>query len=146
MKRVGLIGHPDRAFAVAGDPERRLRLPWARGALRAVGHGGRRSWRRASAACATRDVLGANVTVPYKQAVMPYLDRLDALAEQTGAVNTIVNEDGRLAGYNTDVAGFEQALAAAGFSAEGQRVAVLGAGGAARAVGLVLVRAARRVD
>jgi shikimate dehydrogenase len=86
------------------------------------------------------DALGANVTVPHKQAVIPFLDTLDDLVWKTGAVNTVVNVDGRLTGYNTDVTGFEQALAATGFSAEGERVAVLGAGGAARAVGLVLVR------
>jgi shikimate dehydrogenase len=88
-----------------------------------------------------QDCLGANVTIPYKEAVIPYLDRLDALAERTGAVNTIVNEKGRLSGYNTDVVGFARALSEAGFLGKGQRAVVLGAGGAARAVGVALVEA-----
>jgi shikimate dehydrogenase len=139
MKRVGLIGHPiahslspavhDAAFAHYGRAER-YEL-WDTEASQLESRV--RSLRG-------EDFLGANVTVPHKQAVMPYLDGLDELAEQTGAVNTIVNERGRLAGYNTDVAGFEQALAATGFSIAGMRTVVLGAGGAARAVGLVLVR------
>ena len=49
---------------------------------------------------------GANVTVPYKEAVLAFTDRLDPLAEQVGAVNTLVREEGRFAGYNTDVYGF----------------------------------------
>src|SRR5947208_2312173 len=52
------------------------------------------------------DVFGANVTVPYKQAVIPHLDELDDDARALGAVNTIVNRDGRLFGMNTDVPGF----------------------------------------
>ncbi len=56
------------------------------------------------------DVLGANVTIPHKEAVAPLLDRLDEKAERIGAVNTIVNENGQLVGYNTDVAGFACAL------------------------------------
>jgi shikimate dehydrogenase len=139
MKQVGLIGHPiahslspaihDAAFAHYGREERYELWDTEASELEARVRELR-----------GEDSLGANVTVPYKQAVMPYLDRLDALAEQTGAVNTIVDESGRLAGYNTDVAGFEQALTATGSSIAGARTALLGAGGAARAVGLVLVR------
>ncbi len=87
------------------------------------------------------DCLGANVTVPHKEAVIPYLDELDAIAEKTGAVNTVVNRRGRLLGYNTDVSGFARALEEAGFSTQGQRAVLLGAGGAARAVGVALVEA-----
>jgi shikimate dehydrogenase len=83
--------------------------------------------------------LGANVTVPYKEAVLPYLDRLDGLAEQAAAVNTIVNEGGQLAGYNTDITGFAQTLRAVDFSPKGQHSVILGSGGVARAVGLALV-------
>jgi shikimate dehydrogenase len=72
---------------------------------------------------------------------MPYLDELDAVARETRAVNTVVNAGGRLVGSNTDIAGFAQALAGAGFSPQGKRTLILGAGGAARAVGFVLVRA-----
>jgi len=88
------------------------------------------------------DMLGANVTVPHKEAVIPMLDRLDERAERVGAVNTIVAKNGELAGHNTDVGGFARALRDdAGFDPRGRRTAVLGAGGAARAVAQVLVEA-----
>ena len=78
---------------------------------------------------------GANVTVPHKQAVMPFLDSLSDAARTIGAVNTIVVEDdGRLVGDNTDARGFAADLAAHGVEAAGRTVAVVGAGGAARAV------------
>jgi shikimate dehydrogenase len=85
------------------------------------------------------DCLGANVTVPHKQAVIPFLDELDPVATGAGAVNTIVRREGQLTGHNTDVAGFARALGEAGFDARGVRAAVLGAGGAARAVTLALI-------
>lgn len=84
--------------------------------------------------------LGANVTVPYKEKVVHLLDRVDGLAGVVGAVNTIVNEGGRLAGYNTDVEGFLAGLKEAGFEPMQKVVVVLGAGGAARAAGFALVR------
>jgi shikimate dehydrogenase len=78
---------------------------------------------------------GANVTVPYKETVIPFTERLDPLAEQVGAVNTLVWEEGRFAGYNTDVYGFLMGLEHAwGRAPAGARCLVLGAGGAARAV------------
>ena len=86
-------------------------------------------------------VLGINVTVPHKEAVIPYLDEVDDWATEAGAVNTIVNRDGRLTGHNTDGYGFLQGLKdGAGFEPAGQRVLVLGAGGAARGVVLALLR------
>jgi shikimate dehydrogenase len=87
------------------------------------------------------DVLGINVTVPHKQAVIPSLDEVDQWATEAGAVNTIVHRDGRLTGHNTDGYGFLRALReAGGFEPQGRRVLVLGAGGAARGVVLALVR------
>ena len=78
---------------------------------------------------------GANVTVPHKQEVLTLMDDLDPLADRVGAVNTIVNDEGRLTGYNTDVAGFAQALhRPLPSGAHGRRCLVAGAGGAARAV------------
>ncbi len=80
------------------------------------------------------DVLGANVTIPHKQRVLPYLDALAPAAEAIGAVNTIVRqEDGRLLGDNTDAAGFLHGLEGAGDLRAAPAV-VLGSGGAARAV------------
>ena len=67
-------------------------------------------------------LLGANVTVPHKQAVAPFLDKVSQAAQDTGAVNTIVNQEGRLTGHNTDVTGFLKALQVdAGFQAQGKR-------------------------
>ena len=87
------------------------------------------------------DVLGANVTVPHKEAVIPHLDEVDDWATSAGAVNTIVNRGGRLTGHNTDGSGFLRALGdASNFDPRGRRVLVLGAGGAARGVVLALIR------
>jgi shikimate dehydrogenase len=79
--------------------------------------------------------LGANVTVPHKEAALACLDALSDEAQRTGAVNTIVRRDGHLEGHNTDIAGFDAALREdGGFDPHGARALVLGAGGAARAV------------
>jgi shikimate dehydrogenase len=86
------------------------------------------------------EVLGINVTVPHKRAVIPVLDNVDQWATEAGAVNTIVHRDGRLSGHNTDGYGFLRALReAGGFEPQGRRVLVLGAGGAARGVVLALI-------
>jgi len=86
-------------------------------------------------------VLGANVTIPYKEAVMILLDDVDGLARDIGAVNSIVNRDGRLTGYNTDAEGFVRTLRQEGrFDPQGKQVVLLGAGGVAKAVSFVLVR------
>jgi shikimate dehydrogenase len=81
---------------------------------------------------------GLNVTIPHKVAVLALLDELDDMAENLGAVNTIVNHDGRLKGYNTDAAGFYQALLNEGIIPQGKNITILGAGGAARAVSFIL--------
>lgn len=84
--------------------------------------------------------IGANVTVPYKEAVLPLLDGVDDLARLVGAVNTIVKRDDKLLGFNTDVQGFAEALDREGhFDPEGKRAVILGAGGAARAVAFALL-------
>ena len=72
---------------------------------------------------------GMNVTIPYKKAVIPYLDEVDGFAKEIGAVNTIVKIDGKLRGYNTDVFGMEYALKRARISLGGKRVMILGSGG-----------------
>jgi shikimate dehydrogenase len=85
--------------------------------------------------------LGANVTVPYKETVLPLLDEVDNLASSIGAVNTIVKRGDKLLGFNTDAYGFIEALDKEGhFDPEGKRVVILGAGGVARAVGFALVQ------
>jgi shikimate dehydrogenase len=85
--------------------------------------------------------VGANVTVPYKETVLPLLDWVDDLAASIGAVNTIVKKGDKLVGYNTDAYGFIEALEReGGFDPAGKRVVILGAGGVARAVGFSLVQ------
>lgn len=80
------------------------------------------------------ELRGINVTIPHKQTIIPLLDDLVAPADQIGAVNTVVNSQGKLVGYNTDAVGFTKSLLAAGLSAAHEHVLVLGAGGAAAAV------------
>jgi len=80
-------------------------------------------------------IKGANITVPHKERVVNLLDSVDPLAARIGAVNTVVNDNGRLCGHNTDVAGFLSALRSVKpDGARGLRCLVAGAGGAARAI------------
>lgn len=83
-------------------------------------------------------LVGVNVTVPLKEAVLPLLDVVDEDARWIGSVNTLHNRDGRLYGYSTDGTGFLRSLEAAGQPARDRRVLLLGAGGSARAVAFAL--------
>jgi shikimate dehydrogenase len=86
-------------------------------------------------------LVGLNVTIPHKQAVTEHLDAVDETAEALAVVNTIVRDQERLIGYNTDGPGFLRSLEEKGHSVEGKRVAVIGAGGAARSVAYAVARA-----
>ena len=79
-----------------------------------------------------------NVTIPYKETVLAYLDEIDAHAEKIGAVNTIVNRNGKLKGYNTDFYGFRYMLLQNDIDVKGKKAVVLGKGGASKAVIAVL--------
>ena len=79
-------------------------------------------------------ILGCNVTVPYKNDVIPYLAQIDELAAKMGSVNTLVRVDGGYKGYNTDMTGLYRAMSSDGVSIQGEQVIVLGAGGVGRAV------------
>jgi len=79
-------------------------------------------------------IRGLNVTIPHKETVLDYLDEIDPLARSIKAVNTIVNEEGILTGYNTDGIGFLKSLDVAGVSLDKKKVMLLGSGGAARAI------------
>lgn len=79
-----------------------------------------------------------NVTIPYKETVIPYLDEVDAHAKKIGAVNTVVNRNGKLKGYNTDFYGFRYMLQHNGIDVKNKKALVLGKGGASKAVIAVL--------
>ena len=86
----------------------------------------------------TLGIAGANVTIPYKQAVIPYLDILSEGANVIGAINTIVITGEELKGYNTNAIGFMDALDSVDFNPEGKSALIFGTGGAARAVAFIL--------
>lgn len=135
---LGVIGHPvehslsprmhNASFAATGldyvyvpldvKPER---LSEAVAGLRALGFG------------------GFNVTMPHKESILPLLDELEEPAQLTGAVNTVVLEEGVSRGTNTDGSGFVEACAEAGVGFAGTRVVLLGAGGAAAAIGAAVL-------
>jgi shikimate dehydrogenase len=85
-----------------------------------------------------RGFVGINVTMPYKQAVIPYLDEIDEVAKEIGAVNTVVNRDGKLYGYNTDFYGMEKLFFHAEIDPCGKKVAILGSGGTSKTATSVL--------
>jgi len=84
------------------------------------------------------NVRGFSVTIPHKVAVIPFLDEVETTAKHIGSVNTIVVENGKLLGYNTDGSGALRALTDAGVALKGQRVLIVGSGGAARAIAFAL--------
>lgn len=86
----------------------------------------------------SRDFLGINVTIPYKEAVIPYLDKTDEIAREIGAVNTVVNRGGKLYGYNTDYTGMRALFHHAGIDAEGKKAVILGSGGTSKTAHVVL--------
>lgn len=132
--RVGIIGYPlghsiSPAFQQAAFDELEIDARYETWATPPDDLAGRVESLR------TDDVLGANVTVPHKQAVMTLLDEILPVAESIGAVNTVINREGFLIGANTDAGGFTRSLEQeARFSAARKRALIVGAGGAARAV------------
>lgn len=91
------------------------------------------------------NLLGCNVTVPYKSEVIPYLKAIDPLADRIGAVNTLVRAEGGFKGYNTDMPGLLRALESDGVKIVGEKVLILGAGGVARAVAVMLSEMAEEI-
>lgn len=94
---------------------------------------------------ATRSILalgmrGVNVTIPHKEQIVRYLDQVSEQAGLVGAVNTVVNREGKLAGYNTDGEGFIESLRRKGYSLRDKEVLIIGAGGAALAISVFLLR------
>ncbi len=85
-----------------------------------------------------KDFLAINVTIPYKQDVIPYLDEISETAKSIGAVNTVVNKNGRLYGYNTDFFGMKTLMLTNGISPSGKKALVLGSGGTSKTAVAVL--------
>ncbi len=83
-------------------------------------------------------VSGANITIPFKKSIIPYLDILSPEAEKSQSVNTIALKDNKLIGYNTDIFGFEQAIKKLNFSVKEKKVFILGAGGVVPSIILAL--------
>lgn len=85
-------------------------------------------------------IKGVNVTIPHKVDIIKYLDEIDEEARLLGAVNTVKNENGKLIGYNTDARGFISVLEDKNIEIKGKNIALLGAGGAARAIAIMLAK------
>ena len=90
-------------------------------------------------------ISGLNITVPHKEKILPYLVKTDDLAGKIGAVNTLVSEKNGYNGYNTDMPGLYRAMASDGIAVEGEKVLLLGAGGVARAVAVMLCDKAKQI-
>lgn len=130
---VGVFGDPvdenptgvmeEAAFEAAGLPFRYLTIRVRREDLAAAIQGMR-----------AMNMRGINLTIPHKIAVIPYLDEMTQAAEIIGAVNTVINEKGRLIGENTDGKGMLQSFSENGCEVKGKHLVILGAGGAARAI------------
>ena len=91
------------------------------------------------------NIKGINVTLPFKQSIIKYLDEIDSLAQKIGAVNTIKNDDGFLKAKNTDGAGAKRALIDAGCDFSEKNVLIVGAGGAARALSFTLAEEVKKI-
>ncbi len=91
------------------------------------------------------NIRGLNVTMPHKNAVIPYLDEVDETAKVLGSVNTILNEEGKLRGFSTDGAGAHRALEENGTIVKGKKLLLLGAGGGAKALAYTLARELKEI-
>lgn len=135
---MGIIGHPvahslsptmhNAAFAEDGKNFAYLAMDVRPEKLRAAVDGLR-----------ALGFVGFNVTMPHKEKIIPILDSMDEVARISGAVNTVVELEGSLHGLNTDGGGFVEACAESGVDFSGKRVLILGAGGAAAAVGAAIL-------
>ncbi|MEG1720178.1 MAG: shikimate dehydrogenase [Pseudoflavonifractor sp.] len=139
-----------KKLCIIGDPVEHSKSPYLQNAMcAALGLDYAYLWQQVSrgalpdwlAAAKIAGYAGFNATMPHKEALLPLMDVLGEDAKRCGAVNTVCIREGKLYGFNTDGAGFLAALTAAGISVAGQRVTLLGAGGAAKALALKLAAA-----
>lgn len=135
---VGLFGHPvghSQSPLMHNTAFQHLQLPYVYVAFDVVPD----RLKEAVTGIRGLGIKGVNVTIPHKVAILPFLDEIDPLAQRIGAVNTVVNANGRLIGYNTDGTGYVRSLVEeTGLLLANQVVTLLGAGGAARAVACTL--------
>lgn len=141
MKLIGLLGHPvghSKSPLMHNIAFKQMGLPFTYAAFDVEPA----SLESAVKGLRALGFRGANVTIPHKVKVMEYIDKVDDEAKRIGAVNTIVNENGRLIGYNTDGIGYLQSLLEeTGLSLASSKVLILGAGGATRAIAFALLGA-----
>ncbi|MFW9988511.1 MAG: shikimate dehydrogenase [Candidatus Odinarchaeota archaeon] len=91
------------------------------------------------------DIKGINITIPFKQTIIKYLDEVDPVALEIGAVNTIKNDEGFLSSRNTDAEGAMKALTDAGYKVSGKNILLLGAGGAGRAIAFMMAKESNKI-
>jgi shikimate dehydrogenase len=140
MKRVGLIGHPvahsvSAAFQQAALDALEMDIVYESWDTLAEG------LEQRVANLRSEEVLGANITVPHKEAVVPFLETVAPDAAAIGAVNTVVHQGAALDGHNTDAMGFRLACADGSIELDARPAVIVGAGGAARAITYVLSEA-----
>lgn len=150
MKLMGMMDSHTVMYGVFGDPIRQSKSPvMMNRAFRETGvnaayaafHVAQGRLKEAVAGLRALQFGGVNVTIPHKLEIMSYMDELDESARVIGAVNTVVQRDGKLIGYNTDGIGYVRSLKEeTGIDLAGKRIVVLGARGAARALVYALLR------
>jgi shikimate dehydrogenase len=140
-KVVGLIGYPlghSLSPAMHNAAFKKLGLDWEYTAFEVEP----KDLSEALKGLRALHIAGFNVTLPHKETIVPLLDEVTKLARIIGAVNTVLNQEGKLIGYNTDGAGFLDSLKDdAKTDPKGKKIVVLGAGGASRAVSIMLAEA-----
>ena len=132
---IGLIGNPvEHSFSplIHNEIARCMNIDTAYLAFRVE------DVEKAVAGAYALGIKGMNVTVPHKQAVIPYLSDIDSMAENIGAVNTLVRTKDGFKGYNTDIYGIKRELAEAGVQVCQKPVVIIGAGGASRAISMLM--------
>lgn len=139
MYQLGLIGYPIKHSLSPWIHEEFLKKSELEGTYSLIEINPDHSFQEAVTELKNSNIDGFNITVPYKQTIIPYLDVLDSSAEKVGAVNTVVNRGGKWIGYNTDGIGYVRSLEGAypnlfvGNKSD-KRILIIGAGGAARGI------------
>jgi shikimate dehydrogenase len=138
-KIIGLIGHPVQhslSPLMHNEEFKQFHLPYRYSAFDV----GENHLSQAVEGIRALGIAGCNVTIPYKEQVLPLLDEIDEEAASIGAVNTIINENGKLVGYNTDGRGFLSSLIrTAGHDCINKSILLIGAGGSAKAILMTLL-------